>query len=1124
MKRGLKTAISWLSMISLLFSPITAFGAGPGSNPGELVWPNPGAIQLDKTATPTGTPGEWKITLRAEGKNLRTSSDVVLVIDSSGSMADGSTKLAKAKEAANQFVDHLLLDDSANRIALVAFNKTANKVSDFIGPSQKSTLKDNINSITSKDGTNIQAGLKEARLLLNNSKAQNKYIVLLSDGEPTYSLKGTDAKKSSWSDNSYNFAITASSNELVGNGEYYNLSSKYYVNERKYGSKYPVYDNGIATFSEAKLAKDAGQKIFTVGLEVYKNSTAEKVLKNIKSEGYYAADSNKLKNVYREMAGKISYAAQNAVVYDPMGDMFNLKMKGSTLSSEDYTVSQGEVNWDPLSEKFTWDVGNVAENVPAEFTYTVVIDPSRNPVSNELYPTNGITTMKYKDVNNRQRSKNFEVPKVSIGHGSILMKGYKVNEAGIPVNAEGIEVEKPEVAEPLYSTYYKDENGNEALPIVRTAYSVPAPELSGYQFRTGDNPTNVQLTFTDPTPTIWFGYAPVIEQTATVTVKYLEKDTIAEVAPSNTLEGKIGETIELTAADVPGYTPEEAQASYTVKPEGNEFIFYYTQDKPDTSRSLTVRYADSITGQDLRDPEHYKGVVGQTIKLSAEDITDTVTGAVYKPLKYEDSYTFQDEPLEDVYTFEYTLVEASRERSVVIHHVDRETDMELFQTDEKGVAGEILTVKPEPVSVTDTVYYPENSVYEFNITFDPEQEFYIYYKLGEPSHQDQVQLTVTYLDETTNTVLDVETLWYKVDKLIRLSAKGFKGYTPKIPDVELELTAEPRQYYTFLYTKNETPPAEQQLTVKYLLNGTSQQLASPTVITGQPGETKTLTPVTVTGYTPLHATASYKFTELPGQEYIFYYTRNSSSSGGEPGSSTSTSSTITPLPALPPLPAVPPKLEMEKHYDYINGYPDGTVRPLNNITREEVAAIFYRLLDDESRSGYLTASNSFKDIRAASWSIKPISTMENAGVITGYPDGTFKPEQSITRAEFAAIASRFDKLDERANDKFTDITGHWAEKYIASAANKGWIKGYTDGTFKPDQYITRAEAAAFINSVLNRKVDKQGIHEDAKLWPDNIYGKWYYYDILEATNHHEYTREETEIEAWTDVQPNRIYP
>ncbi len=200
------------------------------------------------------------------------------------------------------------------------------------------------------------------------------------------------------------------------------------------------------------------------------------------------------------------------------------------------------------------------------------------------------------------------------------------------------------------------------------------------------------------------------------------------------------------------------------------------------------------------------------------------------------------------------------------------------------------------------------------------------------------------------------------------------------------------------------------------------------------------------------------------------------------------------------------------------------VKPENNISREEVAAIFYRLMDDATRSDYMKSTSSYKDVAATRWSSKNIATMENAGIITGYPDGTFKPGRSITRAEFAAIASRFDDLDQQENTMISDIKGHWAEKYIVSAANKGWIKGYPDGTFKPNQYITRAEAMAFINSVLNRKVKVEGIHKDAKAWPDNTLNKWYYADVLEATNNHDYSRNADGAETWEQVKPDCVYP
>ncbi|MFD1175444.1 MucBP domain-containing protein [Paenibacillus puldeungensis] len=1782
MKRGLKIAISWLCLFSLFLSPMSVFGAS-SSDP---VWPNPGAIQLSKTAKATGNPGEWEITLKAEGKNVRTSSDVVLVIDKSGSMGgkwwEPAYKMDNAKAAAKKFVDNLLLNGSSNRIAVVSFSDSASKVSDFKGSEQKGELKNAIDQINPDGGTNIQAGLKSAREMLNSSSAENKIIVVLSDGEPTYSYKGKKAVGFTWPNSKYRFAITDFDyGNMLGSGGDFGIKS-YKING------FTVQDNGIGTISEAKIAKDAGFKIFSVGLDVSDNSDALNVLKDVQSEGYFPANSDDLNKIFREMAGKIAYAAQDARVIDPMGDMFNLKLKGGQISPQDYTVSQGTVTWDASTEKFIWNVGNIAEGEPATFTYKVIIDSSKNPVSNVLYPTNGKTTLEYTNVNNQKTSKDFEVPKVSIGNGSILMKGYKVNANGKPINAEGVEVESPEFAAALYSEYYKDQNGSEALPIGSKDYSVAAKEVTGYQLKVGQNPTTVKLTATNPTPVIWFGYTEAVEQKLTVkyleqgsskelqapvekkglpgskvaleapqlpgysvvapekleytftsepnqvhtfwykaseqevkvkfvdkksgkeiapaetvkgttgqkitleaakvpgytpenatfdytvkdegnneytfyytaqgqsvevryleqgtdkelakpttvkgvtgetvelkaleiagytpleeghsytlgtenapyifyytaskqtvnvkfvdrktgneiapaqnvpgvtgqtiplkaedvpgytpesktaeytfkaagneftfyytankqsvrveyreqetdevlaepitvtgvtgetvelkakdiagytplkssdsyklgvenipyvfyykaneqtvnvkfvdrssgkeiakaetvkgvtgksvilkaanvpgytpenatfdytvkaegnneytfyytgnkqslevqyleegtkekladpttvtgvtgetvqlkaldiagytplkpgdsytfdvenvpytfyykaseqtinvkfvdrssgkeiakaesvkgitgksvtlkaadvpgytpenatfdytvkaegnneytfyytgnkqslevqyleegtdkelakpttvtgvtgetvelkaldiagytpvkpsdsytfdvenvpyifyykaseqtvNVKFVERSTGKEIAPAESVKGTTGETVTLKAADVPGYTPENKDSvEYTVKAEGNEYtfyytaneqslevqyleldtnekladpttvtgltgqevkleakdiagytpqkpsdsytlgvsnapyIFYYTKNAPDNNRTLTVKYVDKVTGKELMEPTKIVGKVGEETILEAVDHTDTVTGAVYKPHAYKVPYTFTDAP-EQEYVFEYTQDEGL-DVVVTIHHVDRESNTEIIDSTTKmGKANKTFVVYPEPITVTGAVYIPEQPEYGFELSFEPKQDVTIYYNKGVPA--DLVNLYVTYVDRDTNTdIAERKVITGKPGTKLTLTAATVKGYTPEVASEDYILGEGREQSYTFYY-KKDAPAADRKLTVKYLESGTNLQLASPTVVTGKPGETKTLTAVSVSGYTPVKTTDSYTFKEQESPEYIFYYTRNSSNPGnpgGSGGSSSPSTPSVAPLPALPPLPAVPPKLETENHYDYINGYPDGSVKPLNNITREEVAAIFYRLLDDSSRTQYLKTGTSLSDVGATRWSNKHISTMENAKVITGYPGGAFKPGQYITRAEFAAIASRFDKLDERKNDKFTDITGHWAEKYIASAANKGWIKGYTDGTFKPNQYITRAEAAAFINSVLNRKVDKDGIHKNAKMWPDNVYGSWYYYDMLEATNHHEYSKQESGIEVWKEVKSNRIYP
>ena len=222
----------------------------------------------------------------------------------------------------------------------------------------------------------------------------------------------------------------------------------------------------------------------------------------------------------------------------------------------------------------------------------------------------------------------------------------------------------------------------------------------------------------------------------------------------------------------------------------------------------------------------------------------------------------------------------------------------------------------------------------------------------------------------------------------------------------------------------------------------------------------------------------------------------------------------------------PPLAELEKfdHFAYIIGYPEGDIRPLNNITREEVAMIFYRLLTDESRNAFLSDVNPFTDVAADRWSNRAISTLYNAGILSGYPDGTFKPSAPITRAEFATIAAKFDKLDLGMPTQFTDIVGHWAEEYITSAENKGWVKGYPDMTFKPDQDITRAESMTLINNVLERAVSKENIHPDAIFWPDINEGDWYYEIVMEATNSHDYTIEEDGSELWTDIKPNKVWP
>ena len=226
------------------------------------------------------------------------------------------------------------------------------------------------------------------------------------------------------------------------------------------------------------------------------------------------------------------------------------------------------------------------------------------------------------------------------------------------------------------------------------------------------------------------------------------------------------------------------------------------------------------------------------------------------------------------------------------------------------------------------------------------------------------------------------------------------------------------------------------------------------------------------------------------------------------------------------VPVVKPALNRDDHYAYVVGYPDGMVRPSGNITRAEAATIFFRLLTDDSRNQFWMTTNAYSDVNRGDWFNNAVSTLSNAGIISGYPDGTFRPNAPITRAEMSKIIALFAKLN-KSEDRFNDIAGHWAEAYIKLAAGNGWIAGYPDGSFKPQQNITRAETMTMINRVLERvpSVESHLLPYNAMLtFPDCQSGQWFYIAVQEATNSHTYERAASEKngdEQWIALRANR---
>lgn len=219
----------------------------------------------------------------------------------------------------------------------------------------------------------------------------------------------------------------------------------------------------------------------------------------------------------------------------------------------------------------------------------------------------------------------------------------------------------------------------------------------------------------------------------------------------------------------------------------------------------------------------------------------------------------------------------------------------------------------------------------------------------------------------------------------------------------------------------------------------------------------------------------------------------------------------------------PSMLNGEDHFAYIVGYPDKTVHPQSSITRAEVATIFFRLLTEETRTSNATKTNKYADVSSDKWYNQAVSTLSAMGIIKGDSRGNFNPNAPITRAEFAAIAARFDKTEDVAAASFGDVAMHWAKPEISVAANNGWINGYTDGTFHPDSKITRAEAMAMINRVLQRLPESKADLLDGMIqWSDNAdTSKWYYLAVQEATNSHYYELKANQHEKWTKLRENR---
>lgn len=566
MKELKRISAFFMAMLMMLtvfsaFSAVSAEGEAAGGT--QPVWPAQGSIKLDKDAAAVvGAENLWEITLGIQGKNFETTSDVVLVIDCSGSME--GDKLTNTRKAAKAFGQKLLTEGSTTRIAIVTFinEATAYNNGHFYGASELAAFETAVDKATyAKGGTNQQAGIHKAQELLNTSSAGLKNIVILSDGEATFShpfvAAATYSDCGAWTSlgcprggSITNIgAFAPDYTTVIGSGSSFTLdynarvtatcpehggttTQKYVYNLDGTATTKSGTDNGVATIWEANQAKAAGTTIYSVALQAGTNG--ENTLKTCATDAtkdYYAIASadnveEKLTTAFTSIAGSIAIAASNGVVNDPMGEHVQLNFSGAapvittdlavyTAGNADVYISQGTATYDAENCAISWIVGSVREGDNPIMKYKVGIRDGYNPPTGDGLDTNKRTTFSYINYLGEGTVGDFPIPQVTVGGGAILVHWYQVNSKGEPINELGQVVDGPSFAKQVQPAEYFAFNGSTGLNY-NTKYTVAKSDFANYTYygsyivnngnlTTGDAAT-VTLTAANSNQHVWFAY------------------------------------------------------------------------------------------------------------------------------------------------------------------------------------------------------------------------------------------------------------------------------------------------------------------------------------------------------------------------------------------------------------------------------------------------------------------------------------------------------------------------------------------------------------------------------------------------------------------------------------------
>lgn len=1213
-KRILSILLAVLMLLSVL--PVTAMAAdGSTDTPVIMTSENTDGPKLKKTAQwENKNAGIAKITMEVWGEPSQQSTefgptDIVLVVDCSGSML--GTRIEKAKTAAKDFVEQFLGEKGTEssranvQIGVVTYNKTANRAAEL--SNSKDELNNKINTInaTYDTGTNIQAGIHAAQTMLGKDTRTGvaKYMIVLSDGEPTYSYRfdatvdyvGCTTRygvtHSGGHRENFVFQPNYDKNKIIGSGSGFYIDYNVKITKAvctKHNDELSPYvhptdfvynggtgdasftkkegtNNGVATIWEANQAKAKGTTIYSIGFgseigTAAKPNDAYKTMVAIASstDKYKAASESDVSDVFDAIATEIkSYTAYNAVVTDPMGAGFTV-IQGNT--NYPITVANGETTSVDANGNLVWDVAKELDENHHTITFYIQYDTSTASNNNNPLPTNNGAQLTFKT-------------------------DKEGNVSGTPVT-----VGNPELPNPSKKVSYNDGYSGQ--------YTGTADQYQDkYYWPTTDVTIADDLTSAAPDGYEFDGWYRGDEKATTFSMPEQDVELVAHWKKTN-------ETKRLTITKNWAEESKKADSVTIAVKNGNEMVQSVTLNEGnnwsatvsvpkysynDTTKIATeINYSIEETGVNETDSlnDVVNGVIVGAWTPRYEPATDTsrtVTNTYTAGQTYGVTYRYVDTENNEITDPDVLATKPTDNRKfnnndtvAPMNPTSNEVTVSNGKWTFNGWDAETKTVDGEDVTFTGTWTFVEAN--KFSVTYKFEGEapdgakaptistmFYA-------NDKHKVAGTQTS-DKTTNAKGETGTWTFNGWKLNGIDVTGeiitIAGNTEIVGTWTFKKTEQPPQTeykitlpiskklrlgsgshpgeWTFLFDVGYKPD-----------NGSYTNIVT-IPITLADGQTDKKENVTITvdedAYYAILRGALVCVEERDlrenGFEYDttprfgkvdFDYIITDIIGSGYIGPNVPVGN--TPLTIKPKgdsnfdfvnyygksgkveKPAkVSPQLNRDDHVAYIMGYPDGNVRPEGEITRAEACTIFFRLLTKESRDYYFSRTNDYTDVSRTDWFNNAISTLSNAGIVTGYADGTFRPDQPITRGEMAKIIANFARLG-GATKSFTDLSGHWAKSYVELAAGNGWIAGYPDGTFGPDKKITRAETVTMINRVLERVPAKESrlLSRSIMLtFPDNKPGEWYYIAVQEASNSHTYQRSAYETagdEMWLRLIEN----